>query len=1055
VRMTGLVPLTVLWALTATVGALDAHPQCLYAVTETLAATRQAVAVYVECLDMDKGVALPGLVLLPGPSAVAPPVVSPAGGSLLVTSGTPWSPLGETGPDTVTAVSLAHNAPFRVLDASRTLSVPGWWQRAAAVVSGDGGDFLVLEGRRVDEYGAVRGRLDFRALGPGPEPSVASAGMTLPLPGEPLAVVSHAGSTRLSVLCAGPDNGLLLCQTGPDGGAAHIAPLTGLGLRDGARPSLAVSSGGGLLFVLASGSSPDAPGSPQGGQPSAQVLALDARTAAPLGSPVILPGDPESRVEALFPAQDNACWALTRAPGTDFAWLSLLRPVGSGLELADQVALAGVAHPVRAALSPGGDLLAVSVNDRVELWHNAAPYASHTLEHTVRCLLWTSGGLFAGEAGRVHRLDTETARPLSTVQLQTGHVAWLAQAGEDDSTAFAFASTPVLAVPPLYFLRARAAGRERRVIPLGTGEGPGWLAGITGPAADRVVVTPPAGAFPGLASISLADPASPGSVHETEATVWIQSMDESGAIRPGRTDLRILPDADPVRRVLWVLAGPSRELPVLDAFLSGPPHYFATRTADGLHPGPLTANSVVVLDAAAAAQGALTRPALLEFVSGGGGLLFLGGALPGESTRALTDWLSPFGVQLDTDFSMTGSFSALDHAPLTRDFANLLIRDGCGIRMLDTAGVVASVPSTLGAGQVVFAALTYGIGRVAVIAGPDPFTDDALSGGSNLRFAATLFRWLSLASVEVHDADGDGLTDSDEDRNGNGIVDPGETDPFRADTDGDGIPDGMEDLNRNGRVDAGETNPLNPDSDGDGIHDGADPMPVPAADAPQVAYVEPRSFPAQGGMQVLVAGRNLSPATEVWIGGRRAPRVQYLDDQTLLAEAPPGADPSGGPADVRVVNPADGREGLLRDGAVYTPVSAVRAELVVTVSPEEGAPGQMAVRLGHGPDTMPGRASFIVTAQPPGTVRWETVALGQAATGTGRTIAWRVADDGALWIDLSDGAREPLDGMVAVATWFATGGEAPVFRLENARVAAPNGVPLAVDTPGNPEAAVR
>jgi uncharacterized repeat protein (TIGR01451 family) len=54
------------------------------------------------------------------------------------------------------------------------------------------------------------------------------------------------------------------------------------------------------------------------------------------------------------------------------------------------------------------------------------------------------------------------------------------------------------------------------------------------------------------------------------------------------------------------------------------------------------------------------------------------------------------------------------------------------------------------------------------------------------------------------------------------------TDPLKADTDGGSVSDGAEDKNHNGRVDAGETNPLNPaddksvdtqDSDGDGVPD--------------------------------------------------------------------------------------------------------------------------------------------------------------------------------------------------------------------------------------------
>ncbi|MCK4410052.1 MAG: hypothetical protein KAW67_08200, partial [Candidatus Eisenbacteria sp.] len=107
---------------------------------------------------------------------------------------------------------------------------------------------------------------------------------------------------------------------------------------------------------------------------------------------------------------------------------------------------------------------------------------------------------------------------------------------------------------------------------------------------------------------------------------------------------------------------------------------------------------------------------------------------------------------------------------------------------------------------------------------------------------------------EGSDWDGDGLLDTEEDVNLNGIVDVGETDPANWDTDGDGIsdgieglvdsaededdlinaldldsdgdfiPDGEEDLNGNGVQDTGETNWLVADSDGDGLIDGWEAM---------------------------------------------------------------------------------------------------------------------------------------------------------------------------------------------------------------------------------------
>lgn len=85
----------------------------------------------------------------------------------------------------------------------------------------------------------------------------------------------------------------------------------------------------------------------------------------------------------------------------------------------------------------------------------------------------------------------------------------------------------------------------------------------------------------------------------------------------------------------------------------------------------------------------------------------------------------------------------------------------------------------------------------------------------------------------IRDTDNDGLIDGLEDKNWNGLVDPGETDPRNKDTDRDKLCDGLcrvrlgsgqeallgEDLNLNGVVDDGETDPLKEDTNGDGITD--------------------------------------------------------------------------------------------------------------------------------------------------------------------------------------------------------------------------------------------
>ncbi len=85
-----------------------------------------------------------------------------------------------------------------------------------------------------------------------------------------------------------------------------------------------------------------------------------------------------------------------------------------------------------------------------------------------------------------------------------------------------------------------------------------------------------------------------------------------------------------------------------------------------------------------------------------------------------------------------------------------------------------------------------------------------------------------MGDVCDFDDDNDGLFDFLEDTNNNGVVDPGETDPFDADSDNDGLLDGQEDSDLNGIVNGNETDPLNPDSDGDTILDGIDNCPLTA-----------------------------------------------------------------------------------------------------------------------------------------------------------------------------------------------------------------------------------
>jgi len=84
--------------------------------------------------------------------------------------------------------------------------------------------------------------------------------------------------------------------------------------------------------------------------------------------------------------------------------------------------------------------------------------------------------------------------------------------------------------------------------------------------------------------------------------------------------------------------------------------------------------------------------------------------------------------------------------------------------------------------HIITLAVSDGVANVTktlkIIVHPDPSTFDTDGDG--------------VPDVYDDDDDGDGLLDIEEDTNGNGLLDPGETDPRLADTDGDGISDKLD-----------------------------------------------------------------------------------------------------------------------------------------------------------------------------------------------------------------------------------------------------------------------
>jgi len=297
--------------------------------------------------------------------------------------------------------------------------------------------------------------------------------------------------------------------------------------------------------------------------------------------------------------------------------------------------------------------------------------------------------------------------------------------------------------------------------------------------------------------------------------------------------------------------------------------------------------------------------------------------------------------------------------------------------------------------------------------------------------------------------DGDGLPDDLEDRDGDGVVDPGETSKLNPDSDGDGVSDGEEDRNLNGRPDPGETSPLNPDTDGDGDWDGADLEPLPPLDAPGIESITPNTGPAEGGTRVTVAGRNLGPDSRVWFGNRQAVVLSAEGPGALLVESPPCDFDLGVTVDVRVEEPATGRSSVLPGGYAYTPRSTVGLSLELQAAAGRIYEGLVTITLSPNPELRVGRISLRVDSEPPGAFEWLDLRPATEAETVGRRVVRRSTDQTGIAFDVTAPLRSPdASELVTLRCRPAdvTALSAPArLVLRDVSAYAPNGQPLRVD----------
>ncbi len=1042
----------------------EASAQHLLVRTSARAASREETRQTLHLADMTRGEVLPWQATLPGMECVTRLAACPDGACAFLTTRRLW-PQPEGWSTRLAAISTVSLNPLGMISAGGAGLLLGPDQAFGCAMSRPGSSSLpVLVFETPDatpDAGLVTLREFDRSAGFDKSPRASWR-----VPGVPVQALAMASGQRACVLCRGPLGvvvAVIDLRTRSIVSETALSP-PGEPIHGAASPlEMALSADGSRLLVLTSGFSLD---SPEGARRS-WLHQLNAATLELVEEPREFPGIPQTPARSLWPLGNGACWMATRRPGEGFAFLYRL-PLTASAPRAVEQPFTNVSEALLAAPAPKGDGLAVGVRNRLEIWPEGEPAGTPLqFEDDLTFVAWVDSGVFAGEGRRLHRVNPETGARMATVSFQSGLVAE-ALALEDAAVspdALAPGDGAADVRPAVVTFRGEAVGRERRVVRMYAEDQPEvpWRVEYDAAAMPWLHVHPRSGG-PGEAGFSVMGVDASVISTQPPGTIlkgWVHVLSDGDAALTDAPALghaiavEVSPRPSGPRRILWLLGhsedaeallepGGGHPLQAAAALLAGPPHWFSHQWAASPFSEPLTDHTLVVLTAQAASEGIVTRQALLSCVAAGGGVLFLGAHLEESEGRALTDWLAPIGVRLDTAKDVSGTFEVSGAPLLCRNWGRVAIQEGCRLEVSPPGTTLVRDPARGGA---VFAIVPYGLGRIAFLASATPLGSAALSDTAHRRFVGDLFRWLDDAGREVSDVDGDGLPDAIEDANQNGALDPGETDRFNPDTDGDGIPDGIEDRNRNGRADEGETSAINPDTDGDGIPDGADLAPLPPAGAPVIDAVRPAEWPAEGGIWVQLSGRNFAPGTRVHFGGLPAEQVRVLGSQGLEALLPAAPQADGGVVDVVVEAAEPGQSSTIPGGFRYLPRSTVVLEL------ERGDAGGGAFRLAvtASADRMAqvDRLTFRLSTEPLRALEWLAVVPDADALRSGRQVASRPDPEGGLWLDVSPARTGyPLGGLVRILCRPAANAPetVPEFILTRARAFTPGGALLEVVT---------
>ena len=853
----------------------------------------------------------------------------------------------------------------------------------------------------------------------------------IPLAGEPVQVIPLHNTQKLVVLIRRPDSGeyaLQLCELDQRKAVLPSIDLPvdkkGLGFHP---VTLSTDAANGHVYILTAGHNFD-----ETGDIPSQMIVFDIQGNRWLPGSIRLQGRAEFHEHPLVGGEDSECYVLLRDPAREFGYVYRVSVLNETLQKTFSLSFSGVQNPMRAVFDSRDERLTLGVNNRV-LTYIKGELQGKALEFKapISALAQSGSYLAVGEGGRLHIAAGLERSLIQHVQFQHGRVV--------DMIPISIKPEAVISrenvmphFPPRIRLPYKQFGKHRSTLWAGRGlanykvaeiaaslsgnmestyhedsNGDQWLTlEYQYPeSAERVPVL--GGAVKIERTIKLPD----GQAIQNYSTVYLDAPDFF--------------ERDSVPRILWVNSGGiPKSMGQKDSFskirqlLSQPPLSISHSTTSDNEWMDWAAYDVVIVPITSVSLGVLSRQHLMEYIVNGGVVVWLGEALPEEEFQNVARWLEPLGMHI----------LPFNAKPL--ELSGRRLRTGFsapqGHRVPEGSLVRTNVQnnllvSSLGNAETgLMAYRDYGLGRFLYLSSAAWLSDAMVADAAGVRFVQYLFEWLVDAGRDAVDMDGDGLSDAAEDINGNGRVDPGETDFYRYDTDNDGVGDGLEDINMNGRTEAGETNPLYADTNQNGIWDGSDVSPLPKSGSPYIQSVNPATAPVEGGDSIIIEGRNLASGMNVYFGTALSPEVTLLNSENMIAIVPAGnRGLVNKPMDVRVGNSSYEVEGILEDAFTFSPPSKVElsmSNLAFAVKQYGIYTGRTAIHLRPGFAKI-GRIEFEIQVDPAVSVVSMNVKPSKRVGQAKRTFRVYEQEPGSYRIEVSNGLPMALDVPIFSFDW--------------------------------------